>query len=480
MTILNRTTAYLCLIVFAAGCAEREADEVPPAPANPITTELVEQAYVWGLPIVVMYRYMDSMKAHEIGFNRLIHNRELSEPGQFSGGPNRDTLYSFAWFDLADEPLVVSLPDFDDRYFVFQITDLYAHNFHNVGSHLSEGPGGEYRSGYEFMLAAPDWEGEVPEGVELVRSPVRVINILYRIGIQGAAEYDIVNKLQDETRVVPLSRWIAGELDSPPLDPEDPIPAYRDVIAYGTGTTGSDQRRPGFFAMLEDALEANAPYAEADKAFVDGVLATLGVFPGGSFDFEVLDSATQEIFLDGQEQAFDRLMSEGAEAYGTQISGWQLGPPNHGNWGDSFQDRAYATYVGGMWPVPANSTYAMAYVDTDGNTLTGNNTYRMFIPGDQMPPVTSFWSVTAYDAGTTDLFPNEEGLHAVGSNQPDTIYKEDGSVEIVFSSERPDGLEDTNWLPIPLEPAWIILRFYAPAESVLALEYEIPGIERVD
>ena len=120
----------------------------------------------------------------------------------------------------------------------------------------------------------------------------------------------------------------------------------------------------------------------------------------------------------------------------------------------------------------------MNWVDTDGDTITGDNTYRMVIPGDDMPPVTSFWSVTAYDAGTTDLYPNEAGLHNVGSNNPDTVYQEDGSVEIVFSNERPDDLEGANWLPIPVEPAWIILRFYAPGPRVMALEYDIPGIQK--
>ena len=133
------------------------------------------------------------------------------------------------------------------------------------------------------MLAGPGWDGEVPVGVELVRSPVRVVNILYRIGIKGPDEYDIVNALQDETLVVPLSRWAAGDIDAAPSNPSDPVPAYRDVIAYGTGTSGADQRIPGFFAMLQDALDANAPYTEWDKSFVDDVHAELGVMPGGNF-----------------------------------------------------------------------------------------------------------------------------------------------------------------------------------------------------
>ena len=450
--------------------------EAPEAPT--LSPAQAEEAYLWGLPLVVMYRYMNSMKAHELGFNQIIHNRELSEPGQFSGGPNRDTLYSFGWFDLADEPLVISLPDFGDRYFVWQVTDLYTHNFHNVGSHLTEGPVDQYRSGYRFMMASPGWEGEVPEGVELVQSPVRVVNILYRIGIQGAAEYDIVNTLQDETLVLPLSQWKKGVRETVVQAPSNPVPAYRDVVAYGTGVTGEDQRSGEFFEVLEDALAANLPYAPEDRAFVEGTLSELGISSAGEFEFEKLNKADQAIVLDAQQRAFDSMMAEGAKSFGTLINGWLLAPPNHGAWGDAFQDRAYATYIGGMWPQSSNSTYAMAYVDTDGDTLTGVNSYRMKIAADNLPPVTSFWSVSAYDAGTTDLYPNEAGLHNYGSNNPHTDYQEDGSVEIVFSNTRPENLEGANWLPIPEEPAWIILRFYAPRSQVMALEYDIPGIRR--
>ena len=76
----------------------------------------------------------------------MIHNRVPIDPGQFTGGPNRDGLYSLGWFYLDDEPIVVSLPDFGDRYFVWQMTDMYSHNFHNVGSDLREGPVEQYQS----------------------------------------------------------------------------------------------------------------------------------------------------------------------------------------------------------------------------------------------------------------------------------------------------------------------------------------------
>jgi hypothetical protein len=484
MILIRKLLVSVALASLVVGCSPGESNGTStvgePETSVTLTVETVEEAYIWGLPIIAMYRFTDVMQAHKLGFNRLVHSRKVVEPGEIGGAPNRDTLYSFAWLDLNDEPLVISLPDFGDRYFVWQITDMYAHNFHNVGSHLTEGSKENYRSGYQFMLAAPDWEGETPDGMDLVRSTVDVVNILYRIAIKNSAELAVVNGLQDETHVVPLSKWVEGVRESSPNTPRNVIPVYRDVIAYGTGVTGKDQRINGFFSMLEDALEVNTPYTEWDRAMVDGVLADMGVQPGGSFDFDTLDSETQAIILDGQEKAFDRLMAHSVASFGTRMNGWQLIPANQGNWGDHFMDRAYATYIGGMVPVATNSTYALSYVDAEGNKLTGHNSYRMIIPADAMPPVTSFWSVTVYEAGTFDLYPNEAGLYAVGPNHPGTVYKDDGAVEIIFSHTRPENLGDANWLPIPETSLFAEVRFYAPMPEVMSLEYDIPSIERID
>ena len=146
---------------------------------------------------------------------------------------------------------------------------------------------------------------------------------------------------------------------------------------------------------------------------------------------------------------------------------------------DDFMNRAYATYTGGMYPVTNNSTYATTYNDADDQPIDGSNTYRLRFEADQIPPVTNFWSVTAYDAGTRDLYPNEYGLHNYGSNNPETRYGDDGSVEVLFSHRAPEDREGVNWLPIPEDGVWIALRFYAPTDEVLNLEYELPGIELV-
>ena len=64
------------------------------------------------------------------------------------------------WMDLRAEPLVLTVPEMEpERFYHFQLIDLYTHNFAYVGT-LTTGNGAG-----KFLIAGPDWDGEKPEGV---------------------------------------------------------------------------------------------------------------------------------------------------------------------------------------------------------------------------------------------------------------------------------------------------------------------------
>ena len=435
----------------------------------------IEQAYIWGLPIVAMYRYTVPMGSGVDGINQVFHNRQLFKPGVLPGGANNDTLYSFGWFDLADEPIVVALPDFADRYYVWQMTDMYSHNFANVGSDLLGKPRNE--GNYSFLMVGPDWDDTAPQGLEVIRAPVDIVNVLYRIQVQDdPVDIAAANELQDLTYTMPLSAYRAGSEETVRVLPSQPWLEYREALTFGQGATGEDQRNPSFFSVLHDALIMNPVYATWDQEMVAGTLAKLGVGSEAGFDLSAFDEATQSLILDAQATAFDKVMALKESGYGPKHDGWQYGPAHHGNWEGDFLRRAYATFMGGMWPKPENSTYALAYHDVEGKLLTGAETYRLSFDQEEIPPATKFWSVTAYEAGTFDLYPNDQEKHVVGSNHPATIYREDGSIEIVFAHLQPEG-QEINWLPVPQGEFFVAVRFYAPTPEVLSLEYKIPGIE---
>jgi hypothetical protein len=80
-------------------------------------------------------------------------------PYQDGGSPNYDTLYSISWIDLTAEPIILSHPDMGDRYFTFQLASMTSDNFDYVGQRVTGSKAGH------FLVAGPDWHGDVPDGV---------------------------------------------------------------------------------------------------------------------------------------------------------------------------------------------------------------------------------------------------------------------------------------------------------------------------
>ena len=48
--------------------------------------------------------------------------------------PNVDTLYSLMWFDVAQEPLLISVPDSGGRYYQLQMCDMWTDVFDSPGT----------------------------------------------------------------------------------------------------------------------------------------------------------------------------------------------------------------------------------------------------------------------------------------------------------------------------------------------------------
>jgi hypothetical protein len=54
----------------------------------------------------------------------------------------------------------------------------------------------------------------------------------------------------------------------------------------------------------------------------------------------------------------------------------------------------------------------------------------------------------------------------------------DGSTTILIQADPPGKDEESNWLPAPSGPFYMLLRMYLPKIEVLNGQYEIPGVEQ--
>ena len=102
--------------------------------------------------------------------------------------PNADTPYCMFWMDLRAEPLVLSVPKMEgERYYSFQLIDLYTHNFAYVGNLTTGNEAGHY------LLAGPGWDGEKPEGItDVIRSETDVIFNVTRTQLFGPDDLEKV------------------------------------------------------------------------------------------------------------------------------------------------------------------------------------------------------------------------------------------------------------------------------------------------
>jgi hypothetical protein len=141
-------------------------------------------------------------------FNELSHMTELLGP-EFKDvvRPNNDTMYSLAWLDLRAQPVVITVPEIEDRYFSVQLVDMFTHNFAYMGTRATEGEAGSY------IVAGPQWKGTKPGDVKAVfRSESEFVYCVVRIESRGRSDLTAIHQLQKGFRLTPLHVFLGRSL----------------------------------------------------------------------------------------------------------------------------------------------------------------------------------------------------------------------------------------------------------------------------
>ena len=128
------------------------------------------------------------------------------------------------------------------------------------------------------------------------------------------------------------------------------------------------------------------------------------------------------------------------------------------------------------------AVYQNAERDSQLQKMHGSNDYTFTLRADDMPDVGAFWSITAYgDDGFLEDNTHASSLgierYALSSNTPLEL-DENGDTTLYISSQPPQGVPLSNWLPVPADYFQLTLRFYDPGEEILNAEWQAPAVEK--
>jgi hypothetical protein len=124
----------------------------------------------------------------------------------------------------------------------------------------------------------------------------------------------------------------------------------------------------------------------------------------------------------------------------------------------------------------AGQFYLFVSRDKDGNPLDGAATYRLTVPPN--PPVRQYWSAVLYDFATHALI-RDMPRASRSSLLPELQTNSDGSVDVYFAPEAPDGKE-SNWIPTDANGRFeALFRFYGSEKPLFDKTWVLPDIEKV-
>jgi hypothetical protein len=123
------------------------------------------------------------------------------------------------------------------------------------------------------------------------------------------------------------------------------------------------------------------------------------------------------------------------------------------------------------------SQYALSFADDAGNPFDGRKSYRLNVPANA--PAKDFWSVVLYDPQTRSELQTGQPFPSKNNKRDKMIVNADGSVDIYFGPEAPEGKE-ANWIQsVPGKGWFAIFRLYGPLEPWFDKTWRPGEIEEV-
>lgn len=476
--MIKQTFLLIIGICFVFGCKNNTKKEAETNLQTELTTSeaqtIAKEAYIFAYPILMGYQAMyysmvDSTSPGYRGdFNTFTHDTSPADHTRTDVVTmNADTPYSLMAMDLRSEPMVISVPEIKDRYYVIQFIDLFTHNFAYIGTRSTGTEAGDY------LFVGPKWKGDIPEGKfkKVFRSESELVTTIGRTQLLGKDDLPNVIAVQKELKAQPMSTFLGKDTKkaAPQLEWLDLNPA--------------DLTNAKFIDYFNFYLTLVQPFNEEDQPLLKE-FEKVGIAPGATFNSADYSPEIVAAIEAGVQEGMADIKNK-AGNIAEQVNGWNMmdafGPREF--FKGNHLLRAAAAMVGIYANDKIEAFYPMGYVDNNGEVLNGENKYQIHFSKDQIPPAKFFWSTTMYNKKADGvggyLVENELDRYLINSTSEGLVYDKDGGFTIYIQHDKPTSDKVANWLPAPKEPFYLCLRIYGPEESAMNGDWKPPYIEKV-
>ena len=434
---------------------------------------IARDAYFWAWPMINLYNkrlnFKDVPEPMMVGpgpaapLNHVAMLTDYINPEQrLVACPNQDVVYGAGSLALDLSPVVIQVPDFGDRFWVYQMVNLRTDGFVQLGKMYGTTPG-------FYLLVGPDWQGDIPKGITKVfRSSTNtgfaaprvfqddtpedkqaIQSVLQWINMYPVAEYDGRMKSTDWSNIKKVPGAAGGDAETKWVFPEK------------------------FFDQLPDIL-ADAPPLPGEESRYGQMRALLAAIKNDPSLKQPLIAAAAE----AEEQIVKPLFE--FRNWGQQLPHHWSTISNEATFGTDYFTRTGAAKANILVNSPNETKYFYQDLDVSGARLNGADRYTVTFPKDQTPPVNGFWSLTLYNEHHF-FAPNDIKRYSTGTKNKALRQDADGSLTIHVQADEPPSAQRDNWLPAPKGADFTLyVRAYWPKTPVVDGSWTPPAVKKVN
>ena len=446
-----------------------------PASGTRMTEEYVREAgrfaYFWAWPMVNLHnRNLAFRNVPGPGLNggivpvappnqlAMLHDYVAPEE-RLVACPNQDVVYGFGILNLERVPVIVQVPDFGSRFWVYQAGDQRTDGFARLGAMYGTKPG-------FYLLAGPEWKGAAPKGViGVFRSPTNLGYMAPRVFLNDTdADRKTVQLLINQVMMYPASRFY-GKMQT-----RD----WSSIRSFPAPPSGSEEVKwvmpDKFFDQLPEVLDQVPPLPgeEAIYSMVRSVLAAAKE--------KKLKDALKQSAAEADRQLVQPLFQ--FRNYGIPLPHHWTTVNNGAQFGTDYFTRTAVAKSNIFVNAPNETRYFYQDLDSTGARLNGSKRYTVTFVKGGLPPVRGFWSLTLYNKHHF-FSPNDLKRYSLGTKNQTLKHNADGSLTLYVQAQPPGEENRANWLPAPTDEFSLYLRAYWPEPAIAEGKWTPPPVTAV-